>query len=76
MGTIDWNEKLILNQRSPYRRHHRATLHCSTLGELQTARLSGGGGDPGLSGTPPGGMGWREKERDLSEPAQRPQLRC
>lgn len=42
MGTIDWNEKLILNQCGPCSRRGDATLCCAAPGELLlAAQLSG-----------------------------------
>lgn len=55
MGTIDWNEKLILNQCGPCSRRRDATLCCAARGELLTAQLSGRLWRPGPSSALGGG---------------------
>lgn len=53
MGTIDWNEKLILNHRGPCPRRAGATFGCAAPGERWQPSQAEGSGGSGLFGFPP-----------------------
>lgn len=78
MGTIDWNEKLILNQRSPCPRCHPLLR---SPRRAAGGRLSAGRLWPGLSGSPlppPGvwpGWGTRGTQLCFGSPAVGPHSR-